>query len=173
MADTTSDPGKKPDRSAELVLNDGRTLHLLPIRKSEQSGSLAEIVDRQQTREAQEHKRLLYVAMTRAEERLVMGGALGISRKGVAPDDSWYASLRNGMEALGCEWQDDARFGQVMRHIGGEGVAAKPDFARATGAHRPTQPGTTRRPHHRQRRIHARWISQSRQRCARYCCRVA
>ncbi len=124
MADTTSDPGQKPDRSAELILNDGRTLHMLPIRKSEQSGALAAIVERQATREAQEHKRLLYVAMTRAEERLVMGGSLGARRKGVPPEASWCAALRNGMEALGCDWQDDRHFGQVMRYVGMAGVVA-------------------------------------------------
>ena len=52
----------------------------------------------------------------------------------MVPDDSWYASLRHGMEALGCEWQDDARVGQVMRHIGGQGVAAKPDPKKAAAA---------------------------------------
>ena len=129
LADTTSDPGLGSNRSAELILNDGRSLHIPPISKSEQSGALAAIVERQTKRELEEHKRLLYVAMTRAEERLVMGGALGTRRKGVAPDDSWYAALLNGMEAVGCEWQDDARFGQVMRHVGAEGVAATPPAA--------------------------------------------
>ena len=126
LADTTSDPGKKPDQSAELIMDEGKRTPLLPIRKTEQSGRLAEICRMQKERELQEHKRLLYVAMTRAEERLVMGGALGISRKGAAPDDSWYAALRNAMEALGCEWQDDAHFGQVMRHVGADGLSGMP-----------------------------------------------
>ncbi len=124
LADTTSDPSQKPDRSAEIIMDEGKRTPLLPIRKSEQSGRLAEICEMQKERESQEHKRLLYVAMTRAEERLVMGGSLGPRCKGVAPEASWYAALRNGMEALGCEWQGDARFGQVMRHVGGEGVGA-------------------------------------------------
>ena len=34
----------------------------------------------------------------------------------------------DGMEALGCEWQDDARFGQVMRHAAA-GLAAIPPKA--------------------------------------------
>ncbi len=127
LADTTSDPGKKPDQSAELIMDEGKRTPLLPIRKTEQSGRLGKIVEMQKERELQEHKRLLYVAMTRAEERLIMGGALGISRKGVVPDDSWYAALRSGMDMLGCQWQDDSRWGQVMRHVGVAGLAAKPD----------------------------------------------
>jgi len=126
LADTTSDPRKKPDQSAELIMDEGKRTPLLPIRKTEQSGRLAQICEMQKERELQEHKRLLYVAMTRAEERLIMGGALGVSCKGVAPGDSWYTALRGGMEALGCEWEDDARFGLVMRHVGVEGMAGMP-----------------------------------------------
>jgi len=126
LADTTSDPNKKPDRSSELLMDEGKRTPLLPIRSSEQSGRLAEIVDMQKERELQEHKRLLYVAMTRAEERLIMGGSLGVSRKGEAPAESWYMALERGMLALGCTWERDARWGQVMRHIGREGVSGQP-----------------------------------------------
>lgn len=126
LADITSDPGKKPDRSSELLMDEGKRTPLLPIRSSEQSGRLAEIVEMQKERELQEHRRLLYVAMTRAEERLIMGGSLGVSRKGVAPAESWYMALERGMMALGCTWERDAHWGQVMRHIGSEGVSGQP-----------------------------------------------
>jgi ATP-dependent helicase/nuclease subunit A len=124
LADTTSDPTKKPDQSAELLVDEGRRIPMLPIRKAEQSDRLAKIVERQQARELQEHKRLLYVAMTRAEERLVMGGSLGVSRKGEAPQDSWYTALERGMSALGSDWQPDDRWGRVMRYVGADGMAA-------------------------------------------------
>jgi ATP-dependent helicase/nuclease subunit A len=127
LADTTSDPGKKPDRSAELLIDDGKRVPLLPIRSHEQTGLLLKVVEKQKLRELQEHRRLLYVAMTRAEERLIMGGSLGPSRKGEAPADSWYMALERGMLALGCQWQSDTRWGQVMRYEGSEGVTAKPD----------------------------------------------
>ncbi|MXP46815.1 double-strand break repair helicase AddA [Altererythrobacter luteolus] len=44
----------------------------------------------------EEHWRLLYVAMTRAEEALFVGGALGKTEKIPAPD-SWYARLESLM----------------------------------------------------------------------------
>jgi ATP-dependent helicase/nuclease subunit A len=122
LADVTSDPTKKPDQSVELLMDEGHKIPLLPIRKAEQSGQLLEIVERQKTRELQEHKRLLYVAITRAEERLIMAGSLGISRKGEPPTESWCALLQRGMEALGCDWEDDPRWGRVMRHVGREGA---------------------------------------------------
>lgn len=137
LADTTSDPGKKPDRSAELLMDEGRRTPLLPIRSSEQSGRLAEIVEMQKMRELQEHKRLLYVAITRAEERLIMGGSLGSSRKGEAPADSWYTMLERGMTALGCRSDTDARWGSLMRHVGGDGATGVPQVSKKLEARHP------------------------------------
>lgn len=132
LADTTSDPGKKPDRSAELLMDEGKRTPLLPIRSSEESGRLGEIVEMQKIRELQEHRRLLYVAITRAEERLIMGGSLSVSRKGEAPADCWYMTIERAMMALGCSWEADERWGQAMRHIGGDGATGKATEAAKT-----------------------------------------
>jgi ATP-dependent helicase/nuclease subunit A len=121
LADVTSDPTKKTDQSVELLMDEGQRTPLLPIRKSEQSGRLLEIIEKQKTRELQEHKRLLYVAITRAEERLIMAGSLGTSRKGVPPLESWCSAIEKGMVSLGCVWEDDVRWGKVMRHVGADG----------------------------------------------------
>jgi ATP-dependent helicase/nuclease subunit A len=126
LADVTSDPTKKPDHSVELLMDEGHRIPLLPIRKAEQSGQLLETVERQKVRELQEHKRLLYVAITRAEERLIMAGSLGISRNGEPPAESWCALVQRGMAALGCDWEDDARWGRVMRHVGLQGACLTP-----------------------------------------------
>jgi ATP-dependent helicase/nuclease subunit A len=134
LADITSDPTKKPDQSVELLMDEGHRTPLLPIRKAEQSGRLLDIIDMQKTRELQEHKRLLYVAITRAEERLIMAGSLGISRKGEPPVESWYALLQRGMAALGCDWEDDPRWGRVMRHVGRQGSSLAPPEGNITGA---------------------------------------
>ncbi|MES2444634.1 MAG: PD-(D/E)XK nuclease family protein, partial [Pseudomonadota bacterium] len=48
-----------------------------------------------------EHWRLFYVAATRAEERLVIAGALGPQAKGEPPIASWYAASARAFEALG------------------------------------------------------------------------
>jgi len=44
----------------------------------------------------EEHHRLLYVAMTRAEDRLIVCGA---QAKGEAPEGSWYAMIEAGLSA--------------------------------------------------------------------------
>ncbi len=134
LADITSDPTKKPDQSVELLLDTGQRVPLLPIRKAEQSGQLEEIITLQTVRELQEHKRLLYVAMTRAEERLIMAGSLGPSRKGEAPAESWYAAIQRGMVALGSVWEDDARWGRVMRYAGADGESFTPEEVTDRGA---------------------------------------
>lgn len=48
-------------------------------------------------RDAGEHRRLLYVAMTRAKERLVIAGHLNDPKKAEAPENSWYALVREGL----------------------------------------------------------------------------
>ncbi|MCE3250687.1 MAG: double-strand break repair helicase AddA, partial [Geminicoccaceae bacterium] len=48
----------------------------------------------------QEHRRLLYVALTRARERLIVAGW---QRKGSAADASWHELIVAGMERLGAE----------------------------------------------------------------------
>lgn len=126
LADTTYDPRKKPEQTSELLIDEGKNVPLLPIRSAEKSGKLLDLMKMQEDRELQEHRRLLYVAATRAEERLIMGGALGGQKKGVAPADSWYMMLEGAMQALGCDWEDDARWGRVMRHKGAQGIAASP-----------------------------------------------
>jgi ATP-dependent helicase/nuclease subunit A len=48
-------------------------------------------------RDAGEHRRLLYVAMTRAKDRLVVAGHLTDPKKAEAPENSWYALVREGL----------------------------------------------------------------------------
>lgn len=134
LADVTADPEKKPDRSAELLVDEGYRLPLLPIRKAEAEGQLGEIAERQKRREAEEHMRLLYVAITRAEERLVLAGSLGTRSKGEAPDASWYPKLEGGMGSLGRDWEEDAIWGRAMRYTGSAGLVGE---AKATTAAAP------------------------------------
>lgn len=124
LADITSDPTKKPHGSSELLFDDGNRLPLLNIKKHEKIGRLEEAKELQDAREMAEHARLLYVAITRAQERLVMVGA---RKKEPSTDSSWYPLLQAGMQALGCEWQDEQPWGRVMRYTGPE----KPELSKS------------------------------------------
>ena len=73
-------------------------------------------LEAQKRRDRAEHWRLFYVAMTRAEERLVLAGALGRG-KSEAPEDSWWACGAMAMGALDSEEVAEGG-GRAMRFTG-------------------------------------------------------
>ncbi|MDE8652576.1 double-strand break repair helicase AddA [Novosphingobium album (ex Liu et al. 2023)] len=95
LADATGDPGNARDRGIALPdpADPGRRIPLPALAKEEKVGRIAAEAARIAREEEQEHWRLLYVAMTRAEEALFVGGALGPRDKGEVPESSWYARL--------------------------------------------------------------------------------
>jgi ATP-dependent helicase/nuclease subunit A len=102
LADATAAPKKaKGGDLFDWVNDDGFKLPLLRPSAAELTGSLLASADESDAAEAREHWRLLYVALTRAEERLVITGALGPKAKGVVPDDSWYQAVDTALMAMG------------------------------------------------------------------------
>lgn len=147
LADATVDPADSPRRHLEAKL-DG-LVDPVPLprpRKAERVPPLDADLDAQDKRERQEHWRLLYVAATRAEERLVIGGALGGKRKGQVPAESWYAKLKSALEALGPE-EEDGESGPILVWRGRHNPetprarkrdrVARPDLALPDWLHRP------------------------------------
>ncbi|KPP90282.1 double-strand break repair helicase AddA [Erythrobacter sp. HL-111] len=97
LADATGEPG----REGELALEErplgeptGRMVPVPALSREHLCGRVAEEAERSRIAGMQEHWRLLYVAMTRAEEALFIGGSLGPrhAEKG-PPQESWYARL--------------------------------------------------------------------------------
>ncbi|WP_305096252.1 double-strand break repair helicase AddA [Croceibacterium aestuarii] len=103
LADATGNPDSSPTRglslAEELPGGEGRTLPLPPLTKEEKAGRVSEAEAEAAKAERQEHWRLLYVAMTRAEEALFVGGALG-AREEEPAEDSWYARLSKVIDAV-------------------------------------------------------------------------
>lgn len=60
-----------------------------------------------------EYRRLLYVALTRAEDRLYVAGWQG---KKAAGDDSWFAAIEEGFKRLGALEADGPDGLKVLRH---------------------------------------------------------
>ena len=137
LADAADNPdssrGSAPVLSdpADAGADDPRRIPLPSLRKEERLGRIAEAEAQARHEERQEHWRLLYVAMTRAEEALFIGGSLGPrERNGPAPD-SWYARLSALVdEAL--EVEDDI-WGSV-RAIGSHPGPAPKDRSDPDGA---------------------------------------
>ena len=96
LADAADDPDKSPPRGLTLPEKassaEDRQVPLPPLRTDEKVGAVAVAEERAAQEERAEHWRLLYVAMTRAEEALFIAGTLGGRAKELARD-SWYARL--------------------------------------------------------------------------------
>lgn len=111
LANATFDPASKKSGGFTIKLGEGTGPELeypvVPIRKAERVGILAEHAAHADKIAMEEHWRLLYVAMTRAEEHLVVAGVLGPRAKGEVPELSWYGAIERGLIALGSEWRDD------------------------------------------------------------------
>ena len=97
LADLGPEPGLKrlpkilavPGLRGEKVpLWPPATAQDIPATAAAKAGVVAQMVE--------EHHRLLYVAMTRAEDRLIVCAA---QAKGEAPPGSWYAMVRDGLQA--------------------------------------------------------------------------
>ena len=70
---------------------------LFPGRASREDPLTREARARARAAQEEEYRRLLYVAMTRAEDRLYVCGWQG---RDTPPEDCWYALVRAGMEGL-------------------------------------------------------------------------
>ncbi len=93
-----------------------------------------------------EHRRLLYVALTRARNGLIIAGATGLKQ---APPASWYAQISSALE------EGDAKLGAKLEQTparGGEGevgrwiIAGRESTAMTRQAERATLPTATRLP---------------------------
>ena len=119
LADACADPDRALERNFKWTI-DGvvENLPLFRPRGAERAlvTSLQASMDEADDKARKEHWRLLYVAMTRAEERLVMAGSLGPRAKGVVPGESWHAAVERAMMRLDVVKTDDAHWGEVLRY---------------------------------------------------------
>jgi len=143
LADACGDPDKSPGSgivlAEDLPGGGGRTLPLPALTKDERVGRIADAADARARSEREEHWRLLYVAMTRAEEALFIGGALGKREKAPAAD-SWYTRLA---PLLPDAVEDDIWGGRAVR---GEPALPVPGRTQAELPIPPVIPEWARRP---------------------------
>ncbi|MEP6010664.1 MAG: double-strand break repair helicase AddA, partial [Parasphingorhabdus sp.] len=120
LANATFDPASKKSGGFAIKLGEGSHLELeypvVPVRKSERVGILAEHAAHADKIAMEEHWRLLYVAMTRAEEHLVVAGILGPKARGEVPELSWFGAIERGLMAMGCDWREDPDWKAVQEY---------------------------------------------------------
>jgi ATP-dependent helicase/nuclease subunit A len=120
LADACADPDRRgggPQAGfATLSLDpEDPPIPIFRPRKDELAEPLASQLAALDRREREEHWRLLYVALTRAEERLYIGGALGPADRKGPPQSSWWTALDSALLGLGAEWEDDPHWGRARR----------------------------------------------------------
>ena len=84
-------------------------------RKDELVEPMRSQIERQDRLDREEHWRLLYVALTRAEERLYVGGALGARDRNGPAESSWYRAVEMAVAGLGSDWDDSDLWTREMR----------------------------------------------------------
>lgn len=89
---------------------DGRKVMVWSPRQEMDTPRIALLRAERKAAELAESKRLLYVAMTRAADRLYIGGWLNHKVKGKVPEQSWYAWMDAALKPLGTSLGDDGYF---------------------------------------------------------------
>lgn len=126
LADATRDFGKRPRTSLDWDTSIGKLTIFRP-RKTERVGPIADLADHDDVRDLREHWRLLYVALTRAEEHLFIGGAL--TPRQTVNENVWHERVANALRSLGAAESADGE----LRH-GRDGKLLKPDVAKPDAA---------------------------------------
>jgi ATP-dependent helicase/nuclease subunit A len=121
LPDTTRDPALVRQLGNLLYTDDGL---FYPLKKEESAPPVETAKDEMRRLTVEEHRRLLYVALTRARDRLHICGFE--TTKGVKPD-SWYAMARRAAESIGREIE---REGEINLVVGGAGDTVSEPAAR-------------------------------------------
>ncbi|HWK36199.1 double-strand break repair helicase AddA [Sphingomonas sp.] len=144
LADATADPGDAPRSLVKWTPADlDEALPVFRPRKEERAGGpLAEVLDAADARDLEEHWRLFYVAATRAEEQLVVAGALSPRKQGKAPANSWYGAAARALDALAVAGEGERTFAGTLPQSPVKDAERQPVAARAAV----TLPDWARRP---------------------------
>nr|WP_294517065.1 double-strand break repair helicase AddA [uncultured Rhodopila sp.] len=116
----------------------GRDVPLWAPRKEFRCGPLDQLRAAGRQRQMEEHNRLLYVALTRAEDRLLI---CGWQSRAQAKDECWHSLVRRGFEALGAEREAFGLWdGDVMWLRSAQDVPAEPAPAATQAGQAATMP---------------------------------
>ncbi|OHD07020.1 double-strand break repair helicase AddA [Sphingopyxis sp. RIFCSPHIGHO2_12_FULL_65_19] len=140
LADATDDPvfGHRPFTVGVAAWE---KLPIFPLPPDERHGTLAEAYQRAADAASEEHWRLFYVAMTRAEEILVVAGMTKKADRTI-PVGSWHAAAEGVLSGMGAEWEAAGpHWGQRRVHRANSVRWAKKDKATKLAAPAPILPG--------------------------------
>jgi ATP-dependent helicase/nuclease subunit A len=116
LADATSDPARlgRTPVALDFEIELGGVAPLLRPKKEERCPPFDERIVAEEQRDLEEHWRLLYVALTRAADRLIVGGVAPKPKKDgseARPVNCWHVAVERAMAALNAEPADHGRWG--------------------------------------------------------------
>lgn len=123
LADATKQRPSERGAPVMMSFDNGPALPLFLPGRSGFGGRLGEAIDAAEGDAEREHCRLLYVALTRAEDLLFIGGAVTNADK--VPEGSWYSTVEAAMIGLGAAEIDVPGMGPSLHHA--VGTPADPD----------------------------------------------
>ncbi|MFL6759678.1 double-strand break repair helicase AddA [Sphingomonas sp.] len=106
VADATADPARlgRTPLTVDIDVEGAGTAPLLRPKKDERVAPFEAIIVEQEQRDMEEHLRLLYVALTRAADRLIVSGVMPKAKKDGSdprPANSWHVTVERAMAAIG------------------------------------------------------------------------
>ncbi len=117
LADATVDPDNAVGGGFDWQIDEDVKIPVVGASKALLFGPLVDAAQLASDNDAEEHWRLLYVAMTRAEEMLFVGGALGKRAGDTPPESSWYAAIEATLAEMGHDWEESGEpWGRVRRY---------------------------------------------------------
>ena len=126
LADATSDPSRLggPARTLDFPLPGVGKAPLLRPRKAERMPPFEALIAAEESADLEEHWRLLYVALTRASEKLVIAGLDTGNSKGELPENCWHVRVERALAALGADRTAHDVWGEVLTYRGKVPAAA-------------------------------------------------
>jgi ATP-dependent helicase/nuclease subunit A len=141
LADATADPARigRTPITLEVELGSSGVAPLLRPRKDERCSPFSELVLAEEKRDLEEHWRLLYVALTRAADRLIVTGVAPKPRKDgldARPANSWHVAVERSMASLGADTEEQGKWGRGLVYgAGGPArIKSKPREPRVSNA---------------------------------------
>ena len=114
LADTTTPPqGFHPPRLLQLPAGGAAPPLVWAVAKANDVGPMAAAREAALNEARDEYRRLLYVAMTRAIERLIVCGVDGVNKR---PEGCWYDLARGALEGQCVAEPADDGSGDVLRY---------------------------------------------------------
>lgn len=116
LADATADPARLGRTPITLEFDVGQAAGapLLRPKKDERTAPFEERIALEERRDLEEHWRLLYVALTRAADRLIVTGVAPKPKKDgseARPPECWHVAVERALTAIGAEPLDHGNWG--------------------------------------------------------------